>query len=258
MNARTSIFLSLLVACTAAASFNVNGQTLKWDPPSSSPAKDSTYLADYVRSVDTLEGFRNVWSLDLLISNGGFGMGTIYRRAFTNDVAGFVSFSISESKDDREFEYVDPYYYQTIVPGKLNRFLVLPLLVGVQYRLFRDDIVDTFRPFVNAGVGPTMIYQMPFVELVPLTGGGIQPRAVEFFNSIGKGHPEYTASAFIGFGANFGGNKSNVFGVNFRYYFTYLFGDGLPSMFDIYTGETRARKTEFGGFFITLNVGMAY
>jgi hypothetical protein len=46
--------------------------------------------------------------------------------------------------------------------------------------------------------------------------------------------------------------------VNFRYYFTYLLGDGLPSLYDTNTGLLAARKTEFGGFFITLNVGLGY
>ena len=49
-----------------------------------------------------------------------------------------------------------------------------------------------------------------------------------------------------------------MFGVNFRYYFTYLMGDGLPSLYDTNTGLLSGRKTEFGGFFITLNVGLGY
>jgi hypothetical protein len=81
---------------------------------------------------------------------------------------------------------------------------------------------------------------------------------VEFFKSLGKGQPHYTAGAFVGIGANFGAEKSNVFGVNFRYYFNYLFGDGLPSLFNISDGRVAATKRDFGGFFITLNVGMAY
>ena len=47
-------------------------------------------------------------------------------------------------------------------------------------------------------------------------------------------------------------------GVNFRYYFTYLFGDGLPSRFNDTNGEVAATKKSFGGFFITFNIGMGY
>ncbi len=203
--------------------------------------------------------FRNAWGLDVLVSNDGFGLGTFYRREFTEDLFGFVMFSISEAKDEREFEQFDPYFYGvSYVPGKLQRFLVMPLSFGLQYRLFREDITDNFRPFVNAGVGPTLIFAAPFVELSRSPAGTITPTQIEFFKSLGRGQPHYTATAFVGVGANFGTEKANVLGVNFRYYFTYLFGDGLPSLYNLRTGEVAARKKDFGGFFITLNVGMAY
>lgn len=203
------------------------------------------------------EPYNNVWGLDVLISNDGFGLGTFYRRLFTPDLSGFVSFSISESKDEREVEQFDPYYQISYVPGKLNRFLVLPLMIGVQYRLFREEIVETFRPYVNAGAGPAMIYQMPFVNFVQ-TPAGVQPEQIDFFKSIGRGHPNYTASAFVGVGANFGSEGSSVFGVNFRYYYTKLFSGGLPSLYNLNTYRVAGTKKDFGGFFITLNVGMGY
>jgi len=201
--------------------------------------------------------YLNTWGIDILISTNGFGLGGFYRREFTPDVFGFASFSISEAKDSREIEQYDIYGNST-VPGKLNRFLVLPLMFGVQYRLFREDIVDTFRPYVNMAVGPTLIYMTPFVDLVPQADGSIAVNDVEFFHALGRGTPHYTASAYIGFGANFGGEKSGVFGINFRYYFTYLLGDGLPSLYDTNTGLLSATKKDFGGFFITLNVGLGY
>jgi hypothetical protein len=203
--------------------------------------------------------YRNVWGLDILISNDGFGLGTFYRREFSENLHGFISFSISESKDDREVDRYDPYTQVTFVPGKLNRFLVLPLMFGVQHRMFKEDITETFRPYVNAAIGPTMIFAAPFVDFVP-TALGIQTQQIEFFKSLGKGQAHYTAAGYIGFGANFGTDRSNIFGVNFRYYFTYLFGDGLPSLYtsSLSGVQVSSTKKDFGGFFITLNVGMAY
>ncbi len=125
--------------------------------------------------------YPNIWSLDVLLSNDGFGLGTIYRRSVTPDLSWFVSFSISEAKDEREVEYYDPYYGTSVTPGKLNRFMVLPLMGGVQYRLFRDDIVDTFRPYLNAGAGPTMVYMMPYVQLTQQTDGSYTFGADRFF-----------------------------------------------------------------------------
>lgn len=215
--------------------------------------------ADSTLMVESREPLLNVWGLDILVSNDGFGLGTFYRRQFTDDLSGFAMFSISESKEDREFEFFDQFTYQSFTPGKLRRFLVMPLTAGVQYRLFREDIMDNFRPFVNAGVGPAMIFSAPFAELTyDANRRLVRVTQVEFFKSLGRGQAHYTASGFIGVGANFGNDVSNVFGVNFRYYFTYLFGDGLPSLYEPGRGDVIARKKSFGGFFITLNVGMAY
>lgn len=202
--------------------------------------------------------YPNIWSLDVLLSNDGFGLGTMYRRSLTPDLSWFASFSISESKDEREVEYYDPYYGVPVTPGKLNRFLVFPLMSGIQYRLFRDDIVDTFRPYLNAGAGPAMIYMMPYVRLTGQPDGTTTSEQVEFFSSLGKGQPHYTVGGFIGFGANFGTERSNIFGINFRYYVTYLLSDGLPSLYNERTGAVAATKQSFGGFVISLNVGMAY
>jgi hypothetical protein len=199
----------------------------------------------------------NAWGMDVLISNDGFGLGLFYRREFTPDLYGFVSLSVAEAKEDREVELVD-YFGNTFVPGKLNRFMVIPLTFGIQRRLFREEIMDTFRPYVNAGVGPTMIYAAPYTDVVTLPSGGLLFKQVEFFESLGRGKPYYTFGSYIGFGANFGSDQTSLFGVNFRYYFTYLFNDGIPSLYDSETGQPAQNKTSFGGFYITLNVGMLY
>lgn len=207
----------------------------------------------------TEPSYRNAWGLDVLVSNDGFGLGTFYRREFSEDLFGFVTLSVSEAKDDREVEQYSPYTFQTYIPGKLQRFMVIPLMFGLQKRLFSEEITDNFRPFVNAGVGPALILSAPFTEFTTLAPGVVQAHQVEFFKSLGRAKAHYTAGGFIGVGANFGTEKANVFGVNFRYYFTYLFGNGLPSLYkDNPLGEVLATKKDFGGFFITLNVGMAY
>jgi hypothetical protein len=227
-----------------------------WDP---SPARDSVIQAGALPQDPTSpDKFPNIWSLDILLSNDGFGLGTIFRRSLTPDLSWFASFSISESKDEREVEYYDYFYGTTVSPGKLNRFLVLPLMAGVQYRLFRDDIVDTFRPYVNAAVGPAMIYTMPYVEQLQTSDGLTYYDQMDFFKAIGRGHPTYTFGGYVGFGANFGTQRTSIFGVNFRYYIASLMSDGLPSLFDERTGAIKATKKNFGGFVISINVGTAF
>ena len=248
MRRKESISL-IVVVLLLAGSVPVSAQSRSYPgQPDSTARGTSTYdQGEYL----------NTWGVDIMLSTNGFGLGTFYRREFSPDLFGFVNFSVSEAKDSREVEQYD-IYGNTTVPGKLNRFMVFPLMFGVQYRLFREDIVDTFRPYVNLAVGPTLIYMSPFVDLVPQPDGTIAINEVEFFKSFSRGTPHYTASAYVGFGANFGGEHSGVFGVNFRYYFTYLLGDGLPSLYDTNTGLLAATKKDFGGFYITLNVGLGY
>jgi len=226
--------------------------------PARSPLAQKASMQDAKEpAVETPEmRFATLWGLDLLISNDGFGMGGFYRRKITPDLSGFISLSVSGSKDGREVERYDPFTGTTFTPGKLNRFIVVPLFIGAQYRLFREDIVDTFRPYVSGGIGPTMVYAAPFVNLTETPEGALYPEEIEFFNSLSKGKAYFTPGGYIGAGAFFDSDESSVFGVNIRYYFIYLLNDGIPSLYDTRTGEVTATKKDFGGFFITLNIGM--
>jgi len=135
-------------------------------------------------------------------------------------------------------EFIDPFYpYQTITRGKKNRVFLIPFTAGVQYRLFRKIIHDNLRPYINAGVGPTIAVTTPYER--------------EFFNSFGKAQAHYAVGGYAGFGANFGLDKSSLVGLNFRYYLIRFFDGGVESL------QGRYQKT-LGGFYITLNIGMMY
>ena len=179
---------------------------------------------------------KNAWGINVLVSMGGVGLGTFYRHEYTESVSGFVDFSISEASDENEVDYVDYYTGQTFTPGKINRFLVLPLFVGGQYRLFKDEIVDNFRPYVNAAVGPTMIYVFPYND--------------DYFSALGNGSPRYTFGGYIGFGAYFGSERSTLMGLNLRYYII-PYKSGIRSMYN-------KQMKEFGGFCISLSLGKAW
>ena len=183
--------------------------------------------------------YANAAGLNVLISTNGFGLGTFYRHEYTDDIAGFVDLSISEAKDDNEVEFFNPYTGQSFVPGKVNRFLLFPFMVGIQKRLFKDDILENFRPYLEGAAGPTMIYVFPYNE--------------EYFSALGHGHPQYAMAAYAGFGAYFG-ERSNLMGLSFRYYYI-PYPRGLES-YD--NGAGVSAKTEFGGFYITLNFGSAW
>jgi hypothetical protein len=218
---RTIVFLFGLLVSSLA-----QGQTAAPPPPD-----------------DSLQGkLWNSWGLDILISTGGVGLGAFYRHEFSRDISGFVMLSVSESKDDREMDYVDA-YGNIFTPGKINRFLIIPLMIGVQHRLFSNQILENFRPYVSAAAGPTMIYTAPYNE--------------EFFTALGKGQPRYTVGGYIGAGSYFGNDRSTLFGLSIRYYFV-PFGPGIESFQPDRFRSDVNRKKEFGGFFITLNFGSSW
>ena len=184
---------------------------------------------------------KNAFGADLIFSEGGFGLGTFYRRAVTDEVTLFTDFSISEAKDPQEFTYID-YFGQTQTPGKVNRAFLLPMNFGMQYRLFENVIFDNLRPYINAAIGPSMVVTTPY--------------AMEFFSAFRKAQARYTIGGYFGIGANFGLDKSSLVGINLRYYIIHFFNQGIEILD---TSLTNGRlENDLGGVFITLNIGMMY
>jgi hypothetical protein len=178
----------------------------------------------------------NAFGIDILFSEGGFGLGAFYRRQLSQTFSLFSDFSISESKDEREFEYYD-FWGTPIVIGKKNRVFILPWITGLHYRLFKDKLSDNLRPYINGGIGPTMTL--------------ITPYEMEFFEAFGKATTKYAFGGYIGLGANFGLDKKSLLGVNIRYYVIRFFDEGVESLNNRY-------QKNLGGFFLTINLGMMY
>jgi len=176
------------------------------------------------------------WGVDIMFGEGGFGLGTFLRQDFTENITGFIDLSVAESKDDREIEFVD-YFGRKFVIGKVNRVFLLPLNVGIHYRLFSHVLTENLRPYINFGVGPTFVITTPYKQ--------------EFFSAFGDAIVHYAAGGYIGVGANFGMSKSSLVGINVRYYKAYLFDEGVESL------KGRIHKN-IGQLYITLNIGMMY
>jgi hypothetical protein len=180
----------------------------------------------------------NSFGLDIMFSEGGIGLGLFYRRQLNQKLTVFTDFSVSEAKDENEIEFVDPYYpYESITYGKKNRIFLLPLNFGLQYRLFEKALADNLRPYINLGVGPTMVVTTPYDQ--------------EYFNAFGKAQLKFAAGGYIGFGGNFGIDNSSLVGLNIRYYVIRLFDEGVESLQGKY-------KNQLGGVFLTINIGMMF
>ena len=81
------------------------------------------------------------------------------------------------------------------------------------------------------------------------------PYDLEFFTSIKYGQAYYTAGGYVGLGAFFGSDRGTLTGINIRYYFEY-FQQGINSMQN--PDGSIEKMRDFGGFFITLNLGSPF
>jgi hypothetical protein len=178
----------------------------------------------------------NALGVDIMFSEGGFGLGGFYRHQLSETLTAFSDISFSEATDPREFTYVD-YFGNTYTAGKVNRAFLVPLNFGLQYRLFENVLTDNLRPYINIGIGPSLVLTTPY--------------KTEYFKAFKWAHAQYTFGGYVGFGANFGIDKSNLIGINLRYYIIHLFNKGVEILQDRY-------EKNLGGFFLTINLGTMY
>ncbi len=101
------------------------------------------------------------WGIDIAFSDNGFGLGGFYRKEINDVLAWNISLMISDAKDPSEVEYYD-IWGNSYIPFKKNRLFMIPLHASLQYRLFKDDIMESFRPYITAGIGPTMMFVSPY------------------------------------------------------------------------------------------------
>ncbi|MFC2134479.1 hypothetical protein ACFLTH_07660 [Bacteroidota bacterium] len=178
----------------------------------------------------------NIWGVDIMFGDGGIGIGTFLRKSLTQDLTAFADFSFSESKDDKEVDYYDIWGNPYTV-GKANRVFIMPLNLGLQYRLFSKTLTENLRPYISLGIGPTLVLTTPYED--------------EFFKSFAKAEFQYAGGGYIGFGADFGLSQNNLIGLNIRYYVIRMFGGGVENL------EGRFRQN-LNHFYITLNIGIMY
>lgn len=178
----------------------------------------------------------NTWGMDIMFTDGGFGLGTFYRTKFSENLKGFIDLSFTESKDEREIEFIN-FYGQTYTIGKVNRAYLVPLNAGINYRLFKNQLTDNLRPYITLGIGPTFVITTPYEK--------------EFFASFSDAKLQIAAGGYFGFGADFGISKSNLVGINFRYYIVHAFGEGIERLRNNF-------DKSLGGFVLSVNLGLMF
>jgi hypothetical protein len=220
-------FLSPVIIILVLASIDVMPQSI---PQSLTSTRHEYFNSGTLGMKKDREPYNN-WSLNLLFSDNGFGLGATIYRYLSPDFSAFTSIFFSGAKDEREFETTD-IFGNTYTPYKVNRLFMIPLNIGLQIRLFRDDVTDELRPFVNLGITPTAIVYTPYSE--------------SFFSSFGHARAKYTVGGFGGAGMDYLTSKKSSLSLNIRYYYLNIFGRGIESL------QSR-EKNFFGGLFFVFS-----
>ncbi len=176
----------------------------------------------------------NSWGFELLFSQSGFGFGMHWTAAWDADWYTSFAFGINGARNSDEFEVYDEINNRIYVPNKVNRLYNIPITYSVLRRVFRETLTETLRPYLQAGVGASVIVASPYDQ--------------EFFSSFGDADTFVRPAAFFGVGAWVGDPKVSLTSVNIRYYSIPFGGDGLESIRDL-------PIENFGGVFLSLNVG---
>jgi opacity protein-like surface antigen len=169
---------------------------------------DSAYIFMPIKNIapDTLNK-TNSLGVNVMLGNNGFGIGFFYKQQINSTLSWMLSLSGSEAKAPNEVEtyYYDFYgnIYKTVL-GKVNQLFVVPAMIGLQYRLFKDEITETFQPYVNAGIGPNVVLAFPY--------------NTPFSKSFSGAHSYFGVGAYVGAGTYFGLTSNSLMGISIRYY----------------------------------------
>ncbi|MFC2131404.1 hypothetical protein ACFLSQ_08215 [Bacteroidota bacterium] len=234
------ILLTILLSIIILVPGNeANSQIKGKEIPEANP--DTTYVYKPSRPLinkQEISGeITSAWGLDMLLSDNGFGLGFFYQRHLSNDWFAFASMYISGARNTDELEMYDRNKNEFYIPNKVNRLFMIPLTIGIQKYLFNELLHDNLKPYVNAGLGPSLIIKTPYEK--------------EFFSSFGQADFFGRFGAFVGCGANVGSGHKALVSVNMRYYYIPFGGEGLESIED-------SPLKNFGGIFLSLSLGAKF
>lgn len=200
--------------------------------------------------------------LAIALTNSGFGFGGYYHHAVAPNTSLISELQIGAGKDEREVKFFG-YFGSSYIPDKANYFLMVPLHLGVQRRVFSESIVDNFRPFVLVMGGPTFGWEYPYFRDCDGDGqynpgvaceDGSEERTYDAFGAIFRGRSAFGAGGVIAIGAHFGFNRRITQGVRLGYTFNYFFRDIQLLEPDVEGGRQRF----FGSPTISLTFGRLF
>lgn len=179
--------------------------------------------------------FNKAIGFSLKLSSHGFGAGGFHSWMLSKNIETSISFYISGARKSDEIEYYDTRTGQIFIPGKINRLYLIPITFSIKYHLFNEQLDNTFKPYIDFGMGPSLVLSNPY--------------QYEFFSAL-KYTKLYTRfGTYLGFGSYLMSTEKSLMGIDARYYYIPFGGDGIESIVAL-------PIKDFGGLFLSLSVGI--
>ena len=190
----------------------------------------------------------------ILLTNNGFGLGAYGRIALGETTSLLLETSLGAGKDEQELKFFRG-FGDGFIPNKHNYLLILPLHFGLERRLFRDQIEDNFRPYLQFTGGPTLGWEYPYFE--DRNGNEIFDedidRRYDTISAFPKGTPRFGFGGTVAVGAFFGLSQRVTQGVRFGYTFAY-FAEGVQLL----EPDVKEAQQLFGSPVITIAFGRLF
>jgi hypothetical protein len=195
--------------------------------------------------VETLRRPLLSFGLTSVFSLNGFGVGLFAQREISEDIAIGLDALFSGRQTSDEWEVTDYHLQRTIIPDKLNRLNMIPIMASFHYRFAPFEFWETMRPYAHVGLGGTLIVATPYIR---------ENVFYDFFSSFSEAQWFGRLGGFIGIGAYFTGLTKTTAQISLRYYVIPFGGNGLESMSTARTGIPPIQ--DFGGLFLLFQLGL--
>jgi len=158
---------------------------------------------------------RNNWGLSFNYTESGFGLSSSFFIPSWKDTDLFFNLLITGVTDEREIQRYD-IYGNSVTVGKENRIFMIPLSIGLQKYMFKDDIEGNFKPLVSAGITPALVLTNPADK--------------GYFEAFGYFKTGFAFGGFVGIGMEYEQTKNISFMFNARYYYLPVIGREINSL----------------------------
>lgn len=193
--------------------------------------------------------------LAVLLTNNGFGLGGYYSHELSASTSLLLDVSLGAGKDEQELKFFSR-FGDGFIPSKHSYLLLMPVQIGLQHRLFRENIEDNFRPYLHVTGGPTVGWEYPYFR--DRNGNNqfdeeLGERRYDIFSGFPKGDFRLGVGGTVALGAYFGLSRKVTQGVRFGYTFTY-FTDGIQLL----EPDVKDAQHLFGSPIISITFGKLF